>query len=126
MKRSIYRTALWLVLMFVSSLVFAQSELDFTLVNETGFDIYSVYLSPSESSEWGDDVLDMDILENNNSVEIQFSPFEDAEFWDLKAVDEDGAEVVWEGIEPAVILQITISMEEGEPVANIESIDDYM
>jgi hypothetical protein len=35
------------------AVVGAQSALDFTLVNRTGYGIAEIYVAPSASSEWG-------------------------------------------------------------------------
>ena len=43
-------------------LAFAQGKQNFTLVNQTGYDISEVYVSPANSSDWEEDVLGEDIL----------------------------------------------------------------
>ena len=98
----------------------AQSiELDFTLVNKTGVDIYKVYISPSEQDDWGKDVLDIDVLEDGESVELEFDEEEEAELWDLKVEDEDGTAIIWERLDLTEITSCTLKIVEGKPVAEI-------
>lgn len=68
---------------------------DFTLVNESGFDIYEIYISPSSSDDWEEDILEEDILLNGDYLEINFD-YGDVEIWDLLIVDEEGNEFYWE------------------------------
>jgi len=99
----------------------AQSiELDFTLVNKTGVDIYKVYISPSEQDDWGKDVLDIDVLEDGESVELGFDKEEEAELWDLRVEDEDGTAIIWERLDLAEITSCTLKIVKGKTVAEIK------
>ncbi len=94
---------------------------DFTLVNRTGLTIVSVYVSPSNVADWGEDVLDVDILRDGESVFIEFSPKEKAKKWDLKIVDEDGDEAIWTSLRLDQITRVTLRYDKyGDPVADIE------
>ena len=98
----------------------AQSiELDFTLVNKTGVDIYKVYISPSEQDDWGKDVLDIDVLEDGESVELEFEEEEEAELWDLKVEDENGTAITWERLDLTEITSCTLKIVKGKPIAEI-------
>src|SRR5690348_3951173 len=57
---------------------------DFTLVNKTGIEIYSVYISPSKAEDWEDDILGQDTLPTGESVHISFARNEKAAKWDLR------------------------------------------
>ncbi len=86
--------------------------LDFKLVNATGYDIQSVYMSPSHSDSWGDNILS-DILYDTYSVNIQFSPDAESVEWDLRAdwVMEEGAKqeyVYWNGLRLDEINKLTL------------------
>ena len=35
----------------------AESDLDFALVNKTGYDLKEIYIGPTASDEWGDNIL---------------------------------------------------------------------
>ena len=81
---------------------------DFTLVNDTGFPIYKVFVSPADDNSWEDDVLGKDVLPEDAHVDIHFSHRAHADLWDLKVVDADGDEYVWEDFDLTTISKITI------------------
>ena len=60
----------------------AAGQQDFTLYNETGVDIYQLYVSPASTDQWEEDVLGVDVLEDGDAVDISFDRDEDA---DLRA-----------------------------------------
>lgn len=108
-----------LMVLFLSACAFA-GELDFTLINQTGFAIAKVFVSPTSQKEWGDDVMGSDMLENGGSVDIKFSPKEDEKVWDLKVIDKDGGEVYWTGIDLSKTEKVTLHYENNNPTATIE------
>ena len=98
----------------------AQGKQDFTLVNKTGLTINELYVSPSNDDEWGEDVLGADILANGAKVEIEFARKEKACKWDLKIVDEDEDDIVWEDIDLCKASEITLKYEGKKPTAIIK------
>jgi len=58
-----------------------------TIVNNTGFDIYFLYVSHANSDGWEEDVLGNNILENGNSIQVSLPR---GGRWDIKLEDEDG------------------------------------
>lgn len=59
------------------------------VTNKTGFDIYYLYVSEVDSDEWGEDVLDVDVLENGATVQVNLKGYSNPRF-DIQAEDEDG------------------------------------
>jgi hypothetical protein len=94
---------------------------DFTLVNDTGLSIVQLFISPSNTQDWEEDVLGVDVLEDGESADIEFSPQAKAEVWDMMIVDDDGDKVVWKGLRLNEISQVTLHYEKGgTPVADLE------
>lgn len=93
---------------------------DFTLINKTGVEIAELYISPASVDNWGEDVLTVDTLPDGNSVDIRFSPAEEADFWDIKIVDGEGDSVEWPHLKLTEISTIKIYFEDGEPMASYE------
>jgi hypothetical protein len=63
-----------------------------TIKNTTGFRVDRIFLSPVESDDWGDDILDEDeVLEPGESVKVEITCGK----WDVKlvAVDESTCEI---------------------------------
>ena len=87
--------ALMLALVSASSVALAADPRDFVLVNNTGQVIHNIYVSPSNQTEWGDDILGRDVLDDGDQVTILFPS---ARFtagdclYDIKVVTETGAE----------------------------------
>ena len=94
--------------------------LDFTLVNKTGLVITHVYVSPSDSDEWGDDIMEKDVLGKNESVDIEFDRKETTCKWDLKITDEDKDDVEWTELNLCKASKITLKYENKQPTAIIE------
>ncbi|MFA7428532.1 MAG: hypothetical protein WCZ23_00070 [Rhodospirillaceae bacterium] len=81
---------------------------DFSLTNKTGYQIDRIYVSPSNSTSWDEDVMGRDALANGEAVDISFDNSENTCKWDLKAVYNDGEEAVWEGFNLCEISKITL------------------
>jgi hypothetical protein len=91
---------------------FAEGKQDFTLHNDTGKVIKEVYVGPTSSEEWGDDVV-----ADGSSVHITFHPKATANHWDLKIVFDDDKWTVWNNFDLSTIDDITISYKDGKPWA---------
>lgn len=86
----------------------AQSKLDFTLHNQTGYEINEVYVSPSNRNAWEEDILGQDTLADGATVDITFSRQKQA-LWDLKVVFMNGKDAVWTKFDLSQITDIVIS-----------------
>jgi len=100
-------------------------DLDFELVNETGYDISEVFISPTKESSWGEDVMGKDVLGDGESVDIVFSTKEKAKKWDIYVTwvgyDSDD-DVYWIGFDLSKISRITLyyNQKTGETWAETE------
>jgi hypothetical protein len=66
---------------------------DFTLVNASSSTIRELYVSPSNSSDWEEDVLGDDMLSPGQRVNITFSRFRPGHCcYDIKVVTRSGSE----------------------------------
>jgi hypothetical protein len=87
--------ALMLALAGTTSAALAADPRDFVLVNNTGQLIHFIYVSPSNQTEWGDDVLGRDVLDDGDQVTILFpsARFTPGDcLYDIKVVTESGDE----------------------------------
>ncbi len=73
----------------------ANSNLDFTLVNQTGVTISQFFISPTSVDDWQEDVLGVDVLDDGDSVDIVFSRHEDARLFDMKVIDSEDDSYEW-------------------------------
>ncbi len=81
---------------------------DFSVVNDTGYDIYEVYVSPTRANDWQEDVLAEDILANGGTTDISFARNEDSCMWDLKVVYEDDDTAAWKAINLCEVSEVTL------------------
>jgi hypothetical protein len=86
---------------------------DFELVNDTGYELKNLYISPTTENEWGDDVLGQDVLQNGQTVKIHFPEGrgEGCE-WDLKVTYSDDTSHEWGKVNLCSISTVTIKYDE--------------
>ncbi len=93
---------------------------DFTLTNATGYQIDSIFVSPTTQSSWEDDVMGRDALADGEAVDITFDAPDGQCMWDLKAVYNDGEEAVWIGFNLCTLSSITLHYDNGTTSATYE------
>jgi len=84
-------------LAFAPGLALAADQ-DFTLVNNTGREVDSVYVSKVSSNQWEEDVMGRDTLAAGESVDISFDKGERACHWDLMVKYHGGGQDAWRGV----------------------------
>lgn len=105
------QTALVLLpaLVLATPLLAGDARQDFTLVNQTGYDVKSVYVSSHRTDKWEEDVLGDDQLDDGTSVNIHFPNKTKACRFDLKVVYAiDDSNAVWKNIDLCTVSKITI------------------
>ena len=86
-----------------------EAKQDFELANKTGYDISHVYVSPTKTDDWEEDVLGKDVLSDGDEWEIKFTRSTKTCKWDLKVVYAiDSSSAVWGGIDLCKVSRITI------------------
>lgn len=84
----------WILLaaLLATSGVWADDARDITVVNKSGKPIMELYISPSETDDWEEDVLGVDVLESGESVKIHFAGPVDTCLYDILATNAEGDE----------------------------------
>lgn len=111
MKRSILTGffAAGLALGATQSAYAQEAKQDFTLSNRTGYELKEVYVAPSASDDWENDVLGTGTLGDGVAVEIKFNRASKTCKWDLKVVyTVDSSNAVWKNIDLCSVDKITI------------------
>jgi len=84
-------------------------EQDFSLLNATGYEISELYVAPSQSDDWQEDVLGQDTLGDGQKANVSFSRDADACDWDLKVVySDDNSSAEWRGVNLCELSAVTI------------------
>lgn len=94
------------------------SENDFILVNSTGYVLDQVYVSPTNTNEWEEDILGQDVLKDGEQVTIKFHPKATTGKYDLKVVYEvDKSSSIWTGLDLTTINKLTIKYDKANDVS---------
>lgn len=100
----------------------APAELEFTLVNSTGYDIKGLYLAPHSSEAWdkSDELLKGQSFSNGSAVNIIYKSGEDAPTWDLMVVWTDGSpNSKWDDINLNGTRKATLTYDRGSDTTTI-------
>jgi hypothetical protein len=86
-----------------------EAKQDFKLINKTGYELKALYVSPSKSDDWQDDVLGQAVLGDGQFANVHFSPKVSVCKFDLKVVySDDDSSAVWSNIDLCTVEKITI------------------
>lgn len=97
-------------------------NLDFELVNKTGYAIKEIYVSPAAADNWQDNLLSQPMADGE-SLQMTASPDANAEMWDMKIVwVDEGEDVQWKGLNLAKISKVTLyyNADTDETTADVE------
>jgi hypothetical protein len=75
------------------------NDADFKMINRTGYQIDSVYVSPASAKSWGKDIMGRGALADGEYVKIVFPHGNGACKFDLKVQYEDGDTAEWGGLD---------------------------
>ena len=74
------------------------SDADFKLVNKTGYQINSIYVSQASSDNWGDDIMGNDAVPNGTTVNVTFPHGGKSCHFDIRVEYDDGDKAEWTNI----------------------------
>lgn len=60
------------------------------MVNRSGYQIDQIYVGPSSSPNWGNDLLGRNVLRNGQTFNVTFANRSSECLWDIKLVYNDG------------------------------------
>jgi hypothetical protein len=96
----------------------AESALDFVLVNDTGYEIDKIFVSPTKTEEWGSDIMGQDTLADGQSVKIHFNrTHEGTTKWDIKIIFTDKENRFWTDLDLSTISEITLHYKDDHATA---------
>ena len=98
-------------------------NLDFTLVNRTGYEIAKVFVGKESSRNWGKDILGRGTLGDDEKLDITFPDSTQSCRWDLKVVySDDDSTAVWHNLNLCNISKVTVhyNRRSGETTAKTE------
>src|SRR2546421_8321231 len=97
------------------------SDLDFTLVNQTGRSFEGLYITDSSNKDWDANILlDGKVLTAGGNVRVRFKNEAKSETWDFNLVDDEGLSVTFDKVKLAGVDTVTLKDVNGEITADIE------
>ena len=97
------------------------SDLDFTLVNQTGRSFEGLYITGSDNKDWDANILlDGKVLSAGGSIQVRFKNDAKSETWDFNLVDDEGLSVTFEKVKLAGVDTVTLKDVNGQITAEIE------
>ena len=116
-----FRFFLFVLLLSVAS-AFA-SDLDFTLVNQTGRSFEGLYITSSDNKDWDANILlDGKVLSAGRSIQVRFKNDAKSETWDFNLVDDEGLSVTFDKVKLAGVDTVTLKDVDGKITAEIEEV----
>jgi len=94
----------------------SRSQLDFRLVNFSGIPLNAIYISPSQSPGWEENIIDGTRLEDGDSIKIRFSQEEQTTLWDLRVVGVNDRQADWKGLALKDITTLKLRLKAGTEV----------
>jgi hypothetical protein len=101
------KTVLACAIVFAPLAVHAADQ-DFKVVNRTGYQIDSVFLSTPNDNDWGADVMGQGSLGDGESANISFTKGTQACKWDMKVVYNDNDSAVWKALDLCQISKVSL------------------
>ncbi len=93
------RVLLICILSLISILYSSENALaspqEFIIINNTGHNICALYIAPSNTNDWQDNLLEQTILGIADQATLPFHRNEPASFWDVRVVYENGSSYNW-------------------------------
>ncbi len=97
------------------------NNLDFALINFTGTSLHAIYISPSDSIGWEENILGGVDLADGDKINLRFNPAESTALWDIRVEGVDGRYAEWKGINLRDVYRITLRLKPaGEAVVVAE------
>ena len=97
------------------------SDLDFTLVNQTGRSFEGLYITDSSNKDWDANLLvDGKVLSAGGKIQVRFKNDAKSEIWDFNLVDDEGLSVTFDEVKLAGVDTVTLKDVNGEITVEIE------
>jgi hypothetical protein len=114
-----FRVLLLILFLGVAN-VFA-SDLDFTLVNQTGRSFEGLYITAADNKDWDANLLvDGKVLAAGGKIRVRFKNDANSARWDFNLVDNEGLSVTFKKVDLAGVDTVTLKDVNGEITAEIE------
>lgn len=109
-KNLLFAIIIIAVISFFSANNSNAQALTYDVVNNTGFTLVDIYVTPAESSNWGNDILPNSLFENGATVTVTIpADYGTTCMFDMKITDEAGNYVTFSGIDACKLVKLQIN-----------------
>ena len=110
MKKLLLLLVLAAGISFFSAKESSAQALTYQVINNTGFTLVDIYVSPAESNNWGSDILPNDLFENGATVTVNIpESFGQTCMFDMKITDTAGNFVTFTNIDACKLVTLQIN-----------------
>ncbi|MBF0342179.1 MAG: argininosuccinate lyase [Magnetococcales bacterium] len=106
MKHILAAGALFGSMLFAGNAM-AEAKQDFDLTNKTGYTLTEVYVGPTKSDDWGDNILE-GTMPDGSTLHMRFHRAATTCNWDLKVTYDDNSSAIWYDVDLCAISKIKI------------------
>ena len=116
-----FRFFLFILLLTVANAFASDSDLDFTLVNQTARSFEGLYITASDNKDWDANLLlNGKVLVAGGKIRVRFKNDAKSENWDFNLVDDEGLSVTFDKVKLAGVDTVTLKDVNGQITAEIE------
>jgi hypothetical protein len=110
MKKFIFLASVFAALFFFHTASSNSQALYFYVNNNTGVTLNNIYVTPSETTNWGSDILPNDLFDDQTSVRVDIPADYGATcLFDMKITDLEGNAVIFTGMDACKLHTLTIN-----------------
>lgn len=100
MKKLLFSAFIFAALFLFSTSTTSSQALYFFVTNNTGLTLNNIYVTPHETTNWGNDILPNDLFENSTSVRVDIPADYGATCaFDMKITDLAGNYITFTGMD---------------------------
>ena len=111
----------FLFILFLSVANAFASDLDFTLVNQTGRSFEGLYITASDNKDWDANLLlNGKVLAAGEKTRVRFKADAKSDTWDFNLVDNEGLSVTFKKVRLTGVDTVTLKDVNGKITAEIE------
>jgi hypothetical protein len=110
MKKFIFLASVFAALFLFATASSNSQALYFFVNNNTGVTLNNIYVTPSETTDWGNDILPSDLFDDQTSVRVDIpADYGSTCLFDMKITDLEGNAVIFTGMDACKLHTLTIN-----------------
>ncbi len=110
MKKILFLFVLAAGLSFFTTSYSSAQALTFDVTNNTGVTLVDVFVTPSETANWGNDILPNSLFENGSTITVTIpETYGETCMFDMKITDLEDGNITFTGIDACKLITLQIN-----------------